>query len=148
MRRKFLRVFPGGFRDETYIEWERDYKWNAHRQWDKVLLEATFRRLIEEKKFIEIAVAAVRAESPTNLLFSFEKMALRDAVRTPEGAKTFAIALFDFLHGSGPIEVRFNNWVEAVSRLPRIKTRVLTWPLSQCSAFWPNPAPIFSSSPP
>ena len=24
-RRKFLRFFPGGFRDETYIDWERGY---------------------------------------------------------------------------------------------------------------------------
>lgn len=26
-RRKFHRFFPGGFRDETYIDWERGYKW-------------------------------------------------------------------------------------------------------------------------
>ena len=24
-RRKFLRFFPGGFRDETYLAWEREY---------------------------------------------------------------------------------------------------------------------------
>lgn len=29
-RRKFLRFFPAGFRDETYIDWERGYKWTAH----------------------------------------------------------------------------------------------------------------------
>ena len=29
-RRKFLRFFPGGFDDETYVDWERDYKWQAH----------------------------------------------------------------------------------------------------------------------
>jgi len=32
-RRKFLRVFPGGFYGETYIEWERGYKWQAHERW-------------------------------------------------------------------------------------------------------------------
>jgi hypothetical protein len=31
-RRKFLRFFPDGFRDETYIDWERGYKWTAHEQ--------------------------------------------------------------------------------------------------------------------
>ena len=56
--------------------------------------------LIEEKKFEEIAAAAIRIESRTNLLFSFEKMALRDAVRSPAGAKAFALALFDFLYGT------------------------------------------------
>lgn len=29
-RRKFLRVFPDGFYDETYLDWERDYKEEAH----------------------------------------------------------------------------------------------------------------------
>ena len=32
-RRKFLRYFPGGFGDETYLDWERDYKWEAHERW-------------------------------------------------------------------------------------------------------------------
>src|SRR5437667_10703678 len=26
-RKKFLRFFPGGFKDETYVEWERKYRW-------------------------------------------------------------------------------------------------------------------------
>jgi hypothetical protein len=34
-RRKFLRHFPKGFRDETYLDWERDYKWNAHLRWQE-----------------------------------------------------------------------------------------------------------------
>jgi hypothetical protein len=29
-RRKILRQFPGGFRDPTYLDWERDYKWETH----------------------------------------------------------------------------------------------------------------------
>jgi hypothetical protein len=28
-RKKFLRFFPGGFADETYVDWERGYKWDA-----------------------------------------------------------------------------------------------------------------------
>jgi hypothetical protein len=31
-RRKLLRIFPGGFRDESYVSWERSYKWEAHVQ--------------------------------------------------------------------------------------------------------------------
>ena len=48
-RRKFLRAFPGGFRDETYLDWERDYKWQAHLRWQENLSKATFRRLIDRK---------------------------------------------------------------------------------------------------
>jgi hypothetical protein len=117
-RRKFLHHFPGGFRDETYLDWERGYKWNAHQQWEAALNEAVFARLIKDGKFEEIAATAIRIESRTNLLFSFEKMALRDAVRFPAGAKAFSLALFDLLHGSGTMEDRFSKWIEAVDRLP------------------------------
>ena len=57
-RRKFLRHFPGGFRDETYLDWERDYKWNAHLRWQDNLSEASFRRLLARGQFDEIAKRA------------------------------------------------------------------------------------------
>jgi hypothetical protein len=83
-RRKFLTAFPGGFRDETYLDWERDYKWNAHRRWRDELSEATFRRMIDQRQFQNIASLVIGIESRTNLLFSFEKMALRTPyVRRP-----------------------------------------------------------------
>ena len=142
-----MRAFPGGFRDETYLDWERDYKWNAHLRWEESLGETVFEDLIKTKKFEEIAAAATRIESRTNLLFSFEKMALRDAVRSPAGAKAFALALYDFLHGAGPMEERFAEWVEAVARLPRRKTRVLTWPLVTVFGFIAQPNTHFFLKP-
>src|SRR5689334_2031160 len=66
-RKKFLRVFPGGFRDQTYLDWERDYKWNAHRQWEEVLGETAFADFMKQKRFQDIAAAAIRIESRTNL---------------------------------------------------------------------------------
>src|SRR3954464_4636638 len=72
-RRKFLRFFPGGFRDPQYLAWERDYKWHAHEQWDQVLSRARYAALLEAGRYAEIAAHAVRIESRTNLLFSFEK---------------------------------------------------------------------------
>ena len=100
-RRKFLRFFPGGFKDETYLAWERDYKWNAKREWDRMLNQASYSALLREGDYAEIALRAVRIESRTNLIFSFEKMALRDAVKPAEGARMFATGLYDFLHGKG-----------------------------------------------
>ena len=121
-RRKFLHAFPDGFRDETYLDWERDYKWKAHLHWQKALGEISFRRLLVRRQFAEVAALATGIESRTNLLFSFEKMALRDAVRSPAGAQAFATALFDFLHGSDPLDVRFSNWVAAVEALSNCPT--------------------------
>lgn len=138
-RRKFLKIFPGGFRDETYLDWERGYKWAAHEQWNEALGKEKFAGLVRNNKFAEIAAAAIRIESRTNLLFSFEKMALRDAVRSPGGAKLFALSLFDFLHGADAMQERFETWVEAVGRLPRLKTRVLTWPLVTVFGFIAQP---------
>lgn len=146
-RRKFLKHFPAGFRDETYLDWERGYKWNAHQRWQAELNQSTFGTLIEAGKFQEIAATAIRIESRTNLLFSFEKMALRDAVRSPAGAKAFALGLFDLLHGREPMEVRFSNWIDAIARLPRRKTRVLTWPLVTVFGFIAQPRAHFFLKP-
>ena len=146
-RRKFLHAFPDGFRDETYLDWERDYKWKAHLHWQKALGEISFRRLLVRRQFAEVAALATGIESRMNLLFSFEKMALRDAVRSPAGAQAFATALFDFLHGSDPLDVRFSNWVAAVEALPRRQTRVLTWPLITVFGFIAQPKTHFFFKP-
>src|ERR1700744_596470 len=61
-RRKFLCAFPGGFRDETYVDWERDYKWKAHSRWQDSLSETTFRRLIRDRQFEDIARLASSIE--------------------------------------------------------------------------------------
>jgi hypothetical protein len=147
VRRKFLRHFPGGFRDETYLDWERGYKWNAHRAWEAALNQSAFESRIRAGKFEEIAATAIRIESRTNLLFSFEKMALRDAVRSPAGAKAFALALFDLLHGPEPMDARFSNWIDTIGRLPRRKTRVLTWPLVTVFGFIAQPRTHFFLKP-
>ena len=146
-RRKFLHAFPGGFRDETYLDWERDYKWQAHLRWQENLSEANFRRLIDSRQFEVVARLASSIESRTNLLFSFEKMALRDAVRSAAGAQAFSSALFEFLHGPGPDEIRFASWVAALDRLPRRQTRVLTWPLATVFGFIAQPKAHFFFKP-
>jgi hypothetical protein len=138
-RRKFLRFFPRGFRDEKYLSWERGYKYEAHEQWETELGRDTFGALLDEGRHAEAATRAVRIESRTNLLFSFEKMALRDAVKSPSGAKAFSTALYDFLHSEGEPERKFNDWCNAVANLPRRQTRVLTWPVLTVFGFIAQP---------
>ena len=128
-RKKFLRFFPRGFADPKYYAWERGYKEEAHNQWSQALNQKNFRKLLRNGDFLGIAALATRIESRTNLLFSFEKMAFRDAVREPEGAKIFAESLFELLHGRGSFQSRFENWCDAVGKLPRKQTRVLTHPV-------------------
>jgi hypothetical protein len=73
------------------------------------------------------------------MIFSFEKMALRDAIKSAEGARAFAEGLYEFLHGAGSDERRFERWVEVVANLPRRQTRVLTWPLVTVFGFIAQP---------
>src|SRR5204863_9631733 len=130
-RRQFLRCFPCGFRHETYLAWERSYKWDTYERWQEPLGRGEFRRLLRAREFSEIAARAVRVEqrSRHSMIFSFEKMALRDAVKSAEGAGAFATGLYEFLHGRGSDEARFIAWRDIVAALPRKQTRVLTWPL-------------------
>lgn len=127
-RRHFLRQFPAGFRDPTYLAWERDYKWAAHRRWQLELNQAMFEALLAQEQYRAVASSAIAIEARTNLLFSFEKMALRDAVKPAGGARAFALGLHAFLHGTAPPRARFEAWVETMAALPRRQTRVLTWP--------------------
>lgn len=140
-RRKFLRFFPGGFSDPTYLEWERDYKWESHLRWEESLGRRNFQRLLREGEFESIALTALRVEQRSRhpMIFSFEKMALRDAVRSADGARAFAEGLFDLLHGSGGMPQRFDRWVAAVASLPRKGTRVLTWPVVTVFPFIAQP---------
>jgi hypothetical protein len=138
-RRKFLRYFPNGFSDETYLDWERGYKQKAHEAWTRQLGRAEMDRLILRGDYREVATRAVRIESRTNLLFSFEKMALRDAVRTNAGAKPFAEGLRACLYGRGGRVSRFERWGEMLSSLPRKQTRVHTWPLQTVFGFIASP---------
>lgn len=138
-KRKFLRKFPGAFRDETYLAWERNYKWEAHLEWTEHLNRNAFKAMLGAGEYQDIAARAVRIESGRSLLFSFEKMALRDAVREELGAKQFSEGLFRFLHGEEAMEERFLDWVATVDRLPRKQTRVLTWPLITVFGFIAQP---------
>lgn len=146
-KRKFLRYYPGGFQDPDYLELERDYKWKAHAHWREVLGEGEFRRLLRQNAFREISARAVGIEARTNLLFSFEKMALRDAVKNGEGAQQFAKGLFNYLHGEGSLKDRFSAWCNVVAALPRKQTRVLTWPLVTVFGFIAQPRKHFFLKP-
>ena len=138
-RDKFLRFFPDGFEDETYLDWERNYKFATHEEWKQQLNRAEFSRLLREKEYAETAYRALRIEGRSNLLFSFEKMALRDATRGPAGARAFAQGLFDFVYGPGGTGKKFDAWVDVVAGLPKKQSRVLTWPVVTVFGFMARP---------
>ena len=81
----------------------------------------------------------MRVEATTNLLFSFEKMALRDAVAEPTGAQTFVTGLRAWLQGERSAPDRFATWCQTLDALPRRQTRVATWPVATVFGFLARP---------
>jgi hypothetical protein len=148
-RKKFLAYYPAGFRDAEYVALERGYKWAAHERWREALGPRAFRALLRQRRYADIARHAVQVEARTNLLFSFEKMAVRDAVKSPAGARLFAEGLYAFLYGGGGsgrrstdrrfAAQRFADWIEVLGKLPRKQTRVLTWPVATVWGFLAEP---------
>lgn len=138
-RSKFLKFFPKGFQDEKYFAWERGYKWRAHERWEEALPRRVYRELLENGEFSEIAARALKSLSGTNLLFSFENMALRDALKSQEGAKQFAEGLFDFLYGRSAMRKRFEDWCDVVASLPKKQSRVFTHPVVTVFGFVAQP---------
>ena len=138
-RRRFLRFFPKGFKDETYLAWERGYKLRAHERWNELLHRPIFRQLLKEGDFAEISSRALKSLSGTNLLFSFESMALRDALKTDAGARLFAEGLYEFLQGRGGLPQRFDKWCETVASLPKKQSRVFTHPVTTIFGFLAQP---------
>jgi len=118
---------------------ERMYKWDAHQRWDRALGRTQLRSLLDAGEVEEIATTAVGIESRTNLLFSFEKMAVRDAIKSTSGADTFSNGLFDWLYGPGTEKAKFERWCNVVDELPRRQTRVATWPVVTVFGFIAQP---------
>lgn len=139
-KKRFLRFFPQGYEDKRYIDWERTYKWEAHKLWKQLLSQKQFHSLLQQRDYKQIAAHAMHVESRCNFLFSFEKMALRDALRTGEGPRTFAEGLYNLLHGKESAKSRFVQWIVAVSELPRIKARVCSWPVVTFFPFIAQPS--------
>ena len=148
-RRKFLRVFPGGFRDTTYLDWEREYKWESHRRWLEHLDAKTFRALLRARRHEEIAARALKVEQQSrhSMVFTFEKIALREAVATRGAAELFATSLYEFLHGRRSLDRRFDDWVDALRSLPRRQARLVTWPVVTVFGFLAQPETHFFVKP-
>lgn len=138
-RKRFLRFFPDGFKDQRHIDWEVTYKMIAHDLWVELLNEDQYKALLRSRDFDEIVNRALRVEAKTNFLFSFEKMALRDGVKTKDGARIFSEGLFQLLHERGPLKERFVQWIVSIGELPRKKSRVLSWPVVTLFPFVAQP---------
>lgn len=136
-QRRFTEIFPRRFRDEDYIDWERDYKMAAHALWNELLSEPELTRLLRAGEYREIGARAIAvyARSKLNYLALYEWMALREALADPAGARRFAPALRELVYGAGPYRPRFERFTDVLDGLPQRQTRLCKWPVATLYPF-------------
>jgi hypothetical protein len=136
---KFLHYFPGGFNDPKYVETERKHTWKAYLLWQKTLSRQYYTDLLKKGQYVQISSEAVRIASRPELLNSFEKKVLRDAVKSEGGARIFAIGLYNYLHGQGTPHHHFNTFTRVLETLPHKQVSVLAWPAQTVFGFIAKP---------
>jgi hypothetical protein len=136
---RFLHIFPKAFSDPQYFERERNYKWAAHELWNELLSQPTFAELLTTRDYKEIVQRALQVERSTNLLATFEKIALRDAVKETSAAERFSIGLFDLVYGSEPFQSRFEKFARVLDVLPQGNTGTAKWPIQTIFLFLAQP---------
>jgi hypothetical protein len=141
-QRRFREIFPARFHDETYVEWERDYKQSAHELWNQLLGRRDFDALLAAGDHREIAARAIAvyARPKLNLLALYEWMALREALADLAGARRFAPSLHALIYGGGGFQARFEQFVAMLDGLPQRQSRVCKWPVATLYPFIALPA--------
>lgn len=114
----FRRHFPNGFEDDSYLEQERSYKWEAKHQLDDAV------PLNTAAAGDGFADEALRAFNRTNLLSRFELMRVADVLKGDRGDS--------FLRGaaafaSGDMEAGLRTMTSAAKAHDAAKWTVLTY---------------------
>ena len=106
----FLEQYPEGFYGSRFREEERNYKDNAHKLALELLDKSDVTALSKEKAYEQIAARALKVSNATNLIFPYEKMALKDGLREPKAQERFACGLIAMLHDTGEFSARFETF--------------------------------------
>ena len=140
-KRRFREIFPRGFADPTYLEWERGYKWEAHVAWRHALDRETWSQLLAAREYREIGgrIARWYARSHLNMLALYEWMALREALEDGRGVLLLAPGLYDLLHGAGSFGERLEAFTAVLDDVPQRQTRLAKWPIVTLIPFAAQP---------
>ncbi len=136
-----LDLFVKGFRsfeDKKYLERERNYKWDAHKETRARLLSAAGRRLVQADLKNELPKLLRDLIQATNLLAVQETIRLNDAFKVKGTAQSCAKSVLDFV--DGPSAETFNALTDCIGGLPAEPgSNVLTWPIVTLLPFLADP---------
>jgi hypothetical protein len=120
----FRELYPKGFQGSKWAREKRgvDTTRRLQRHRDIALVQARkslclsrLSSLIEEEEFSAVVDTAIEVGDSTDMiskgkLRSFENL-------SPSKAQEFARSLFELLHGDGPLAIRFERFVDVLSRV-------------------------------
>ena len=123
----FLKEYPDGFYGERYLSEERKYKIDAHELAKDILGEGKLTRLLTENQHVEVCRRALRVSNATNLIFTNEKIALRNGLKPVANQQAFANALFDLLYGEDDQRPRFARYADVLDGINAAKWTIATY---------------------
>jgi hypothetical protein len=123
----FIAKYPGGFRDEAYLEGERAPKAAAHELMRELLDQEALSLLLEAGQFEDACSRALRVIGKTDLVFPSDRMSLSKALKVEDQRERFATALADQLYGDDDAEIRFKRFAGALEELGAAKWTLATY---------------------
>lgn len=126
----FLGIFPEGFRDPSYLTGktgEREYKLAANRLMMELLDKGNFHDLLKTSNFKEICIRAKSVINKTNLIHTYEKIWLNNALASENNQKNFASGLFELLYNDGDLQFRFEKFSAMLYEINAAKWPIATY---------------------
>jgi hypothetical protein len=125
--KRFLERFPQGFYGVRFAAEERDYKVRAHELAQDLLSKSALAHLLSVDDSGEVCRRALRVANATNLIFPYEKMALKDGLASPVHQQAFATALLHLLYGHGDLQPRFERYADILAGIGAAKWTIVTY---------------------
>jgi hypothetical protein len=124
----FIGYFPDGFEGQRFHIDERDYKEKAADELRDKLGKESFGGLLRDAQYSEVNGIAKHVLQMTNLVHFIEKAKFQSIILdNPANHEGFANALFDLLHGSAEMEMRFMNFCSVLSGMNVDKWTIATY---------------------
>ncbi len=124
---QFRRLFPLGFEDPQYLEYERDYKVAAHELTVELLDKEPFCELLAGGQHEEACRRALKVVNRTNIIFPQEKMALKDGLKNAASCERFASDLYNMLYGNDQLCPRFERFSATLTEIGAAKWTIVSY---------------------
>lgn len=136
----FHRRYPLGFQDQRYLADERDYKWEAHELYVRLLGNGLAEQSLSRGHIDALAESVFDVATKTNLLHpNWDKAPLKDALRDRSKIEPYLRSLIGFIGADEPTQPLFEAYVDALAKLPQPGSPVVSWPVTTIMPYLARP---------